>query len=167
VCGRAENSEQGSLRIEMVVDRREGLKYDVITSLTSLPSPTNVLAITSSIPPFSPLKMPKSCTLCHTQRPVLIRCQIDATSTWHFVCPGACWKSVSGGVEDAKGLEGNFPYYRYGGMVRVESFLNEWEGDADVVVVERQESGWAGECEETEEGEGEAERGGEREGEGN
>jgi hypothetical protein len=24
---------------------------------------------------------------------------------------------VSGGVEDAKGLEGEFPWYKYGGMV--------------------------------------------------
>jgi hypothetical protein len=73
--------------------------------------------------------MPKSCTLCHTPRPVLIRCQIDATSTWHFVCPGACWKSVSGGVEDAKGLEGQFPYYRYGGMVRLDE-----EGRGEVLM---------------------------------
>ncbi|KAI4829548.1 hypothetical protein E4T44_09778 [Aureobasidium sp. EXF-8845] len=28
----------------------------------------------------------------------------------------ACWKSVSGGVEDAKGFEGKYPYYKYGGM---------------------------------------------------
>ncbi|KAH7400640.1 hypothetical protein DE146DRAFT_677389 [Phaeosphaeria sp. MPI-PUGE-AT-0046c] len=60
--------------------------------------------------------MPKSCTLCHHPRPVLVRCQIDESAQWHFVCPGTCWKSVSGGVEDAKGLEGEYPYYRYGGM---------------------------------------------------
>lgn len=60
---------------------------------------------------------PKECTLCHTLRQVLVRCQIDETQQWHFVCPGKCWKSVSGGVEDAKGLEGQYPYYRYGGMV--------------------------------------------------
>lgn len=57
----------------------------------------------------------KPCTLCQTSRPVLIRCQIDATGKWHMVCPGKCWRSVSGGVEDAKGLEGQFPHYRYGG----------------------------------------------------
>lgn len=36
-------------------------------------------------------------------------------NAWHFVCPGACWKRVSGGVIDgdlAAGREG----YRYGGM---------------------------------------------------
>ncbi|KAM0717555.1 hypothetical protein Q7P37_007407 [Cladosporium fusiforme] len=36
-------------------------------------------------------------------------------NTWHFVCPGACWRRVSGGVIDGdleKGREG----YRYGGM---------------------------------------------------
>lgn len=46
-----------------------------------------------------------------------MRCQIDETQKWHFVCPGACWKSVSGGVEDAKGMQDEFPHYRYGGMV--------------------------------------------------
>jgi hypothetical protein len=61
--------------------------------------------------------MPKPCTLCSIPRTILIRCQVDSTQTWHFVCPGACWKKVSGGVEDAKGLEGEFPWYRYGGMV--------------------------------------------------
>ncbi|KAH0341310.1 hypothetical protein KCU83_g9661, partial [Aureobasidium melanogenum] len=60
--------------------------------------------------------MTKPCTLCSTPRDILIRCQIDETAKWHFVCPGACWKSVSGGVEDARGLEGKYPYYRYGGM---------------------------------------------------
>jgi hypothetical protein len=63
---------------------------------------------------------PKQCTLCSTPRPVLVRCQIDDTATWHFVCPGACWKKVSGGVEDAKGLEGEYPWYKYGGMVRFQ-----------------------------------------------
>ncbi|KPI41212.1 uncharacterized protein AB675_8021 [Cyphellophora attinorum] len=58
----------------------------------------------------------KPCTLCSTPRPVLVRCQVDDTGKWHFVCPGKCWTSVSGGVEDAKGLEGKYPYYRYGGM---------------------------------------------------
>jgi hypothetical protein len=67
---------------------------------------------------------PKQCTLCATPRPILVRCQIDETAQWHFVCPGKCWKEVSGGVEDAKGLEGEFPWYRYGGMVRsIPSYL--------------------------------------------
>ncbi|KAH6647733.1 hypothetical protein BKA67DRAFT_578417 [Truncatella angustata] len=60
--------------------------------------------------------MTKPCTLCSTPRQVLVRCTIDESQKWHFVCPGACWKKVSGGVEDAKGLEERFPYYRYGGM---------------------------------------------------
>ncbi|KAJ4402316.1 hypothetical protein N0V91_007350 [Didymella pomorum] len=59
---------------------------------------------------------PKECTLCHTPRGVLIRCQIDESGKWNFVCTGKCWQSVSGGVEDAKGLEGRYPHYRYGGM---------------------------------------------------
>ena len=61
--------------------------------------------------------MTKPCTLCSTPRDILIRCQIDDTQKWHFVCPGTCWKSVSGGVEDAKGFEGKYPHYKYGGMV--------------------------------------------------
>lgn len=59
----------------------------------------------------------KPCTLCGTPRSVLVRCQIDETGRWHFVCPGKCWISVSGGVEDAKGFKAEHPHYRYGGMV--------------------------------------------------
>nr|POF04278.1 hypothetical protein CFP56_22033 [Quercus suber] len=58
----------------------------------------------------------KPCTLCSTPRPVLVRCQIDETGAWHFVCPGACWRKVSGGEEDARGFEREHPFYRYGGM---------------------------------------------------
>ena len=58
----------------------------------------------------------KPCTLCNTPRSVLVRCQIDETGIWHFVCPGRCWTSVSGGEEDARGYENQFPHYRYGGM---------------------------------------------------
>lgn len=54
----------------------------------------------------------KPCTICSTPRDVLIRCQIDSTSTWHFVCPGSCWGAVSGGVVDG---DAEHPYYRYGG----------------------------------------------------
>lgn len=72
---------------------------------------------------FFTYTMAKSCTICSTPRPVLVRCQIDDTQTWHFVCPGACWKSVSGGVEDAKGLKEQFPWYRYGGMVRAFFYI--------------------------------------------
>ncbi|CAK4030840.1 hypothetical protein AB675_8021 [Lecanosticta acicola] len=58
----------------------------------------------------------KPCTMCGTPRPVLVRCQIDESKTWNFICPGDCWKKVSGGVEDARGFEDEFPHYRYGGM---------------------------------------------------
>lgn len=57
----------------------------------------------------------KPCTLCSQPRDVLVRCQIDETGKWHFVCPGSCWKSVSGGVIDGDGGEGR-KGYRYGGM---------------------------------------------------
>lgn len=66
----------------------------------------------------------KPCTLCHTPRPVLVRCQIDDSGTWHMVCPGNCWKSVSGGMEDARGREEEFPWYRYGGMWKVCFFFS-------------------------------------------
>lgn len=55
----------------------------------------------------------KACTLCEKRRDVLVRCQIDPSERWHFVCPGSCWKGVSGGVID--GTE-QHSYYRYGGM---------------------------------------------------
>ncbi|KAI9640378.1 hypothetical protein NHQ30_011123 [Ciborinia camelliae] len=55
----------------------------------------------------------KPCTICHTHRDVLIRCQVDETKKWHFVCTGKCWKDVSGGEVDG---DGKHPDYRYGGM---------------------------------------------------
>lgn len=57
----------------------------------------------------------KPCTICGTPRDVLVRCQIDETGQWHFVCPGKCWKSVSGGVIDGDKSE-QHQHYRYGGM---------------------------------------------------
>ncbi|KUJ18767.1 uncharacterized protein LY89DRAFT_557121, partial [Mollisia scopiformis] len=54
----------------------------------------------------------KPCTLCQQPRNVLIRCQIDATRQWHFVCPGKCWRSVSGGTPDG---DADHRDYRYGG----------------------------------------------------
>lgn len=66
----------------------------------------------------SPTSFRKSCTLCSQPQPVLVRCQIDATGAWHFVCPGHCWRSVSGGTIDAAGHRDEFPHYRYGGMYK-------------------------------------------------
>lgn len=57
----------------------------------------------------------KPCTLCHTRRDVLVRCQIDESNKWHMVCPGTCWKKVSGGVMDGDGKP-EHQFYRYGGM---------------------------------------------------
>ncbi|KAH9845866.1 Mediator of RNA polymerase II transcription subunit 14 [Teratosphaeria destructans] len=57
----------------------------------------------------------KPCTLCQTPRDVLVRCQIDETSKWHMVCPGSCWKQVSGGVVDGDKAE-EHRSYKYGGM---------------------------------------------------
>ena len=61
----------------------------------------------------SPSSFRKPCDLCHEPNDVLVRCQIDDTMTWHFVCPSKCWKGVSGGVIDG-GLD--HPCYVYGGM---------------------------------------------------
>ncbi|PPJ59505.1 hypothetical protein CBER1_10009 [Cercospora berteroae] len=63
----------------------------------------------------------KPCTLCGTSRSVLVRCQIDDSRKWQMVCPGECWKSVSGGQEDARGFEKEHPFYRYGGMWKVRN----------------------------------------------
>lgn len=86
---------------------------------------------------------PKECTLCHTPRGILVRCQIDASATWHFVCPGKCWHAVSGGVEDARGLEGRFPHYRYGGMVsRALGDGEAWWSEGGVCEVRRGADEW-------------------------
>ncbi|MCJ1311655.1 hypothetical protein MMC25_005328 [Agyrium rufum] len=61
--------------------------------------------------PASPYSKP--CTICHRPRDVLVRCRIDESQQWHFVCPGRCWKSVSGGEID--GVP-ETPFYQYGGM---------------------------------------------------
>lgn len=60
-----------------------------------------------------PSKHSKPCTLCSQPRDGLIRCQIDSTKKWNFICPGKCWKEVSGGTPDG---DERHPLYRYGGM---------------------------------------------------
>ena len=60
----------------------------------------------------SPLSYRKLCDLCHTPNNVLVRCRIDDTLDWHFVCTKKCWKIVSGGEIDGP----DKPYYVYGGM---------------------------------------------------
>jgi len=54
----------------------------------------------------------KPCTLCHQQKDLLIRCQIDKSGAWQMVC-GRCWNQVSGGVVDG---DEEHPDYRYGGL---------------------------------------------------
>jgi len=39
----------------------------------------------------------KKCTMCQKPRNVLIRCQIDDTGKWNFLCPGKCWRLASDG----------------------------------------------------------------------
>jgi hypothetical protein len=57
----------------------------------------------------------KPCTLCSKLCDVRVRCQLDESGTWHLICPGKCWKDVSGGVIDGDKSE-EHKYYRYGGM---------------------------------------------------
>jgi len=80
-----------------------------------LRSPSQI-TITMPSRSASPTSFRKPCSLCSTPQPVLVRCQIDSSGTWHLVCPGKCWKSVSGGTIDAAGHEDELPHYRYGGM---------------------------------------------------
>ena len=61
----------------------------------------------------SPSAYRKACDLCYTPNDVLVRCQIEKTGAWHFVCTKKCWKDVSGGVVDG---DSDHPHYKYGGM---------------------------------------------------
>ena len=61
----------------------------------------------------SPSAYRKPCDLCHALNDVLVRCRIENTAVWYFVCTKNCWKKVSGGVVDGSP---DHPYYRYGGM---------------------------------------------------
>ena len=62
---------------------------------------------------ISPSAYHKACTLCAVPANVLVRCQIENSGIWHFVCPGKCWKQVSGGIIDG---DETHPHYKYGGM---------------------------------------------------
>jgi len=61
----------------------------------------------------SPSAYSKPCHLCRVPSDVLVRCQIDSSLQWYFVCTKQCWKDVSGGV-----VEGDAAhlFYKYGGM---------------------------------------------------
>ncbi|ESZ91932.1 hypothetical protein SBOR_7677 [Sclerotinia borealis F-4128] len=92
---------------------QEHITSDKHTSHNINPSETTIPSTNSTSPAISPSPHSKPCTICHTPRDVLIRCQIDETKKWHFVCTGKCWKNVSGGEVDGDGIH---PEYRYGGM---------------------------------------------------
>jgi hypothetical protein len=64
-------------------------------------------------PKLEPSPHSKPCSLCGRLRDVLIRCQIDSTKKWYFICTGKCWKQVSGGR-----IEGDADHreYKYGAM---------------------------------------------------
>ena len=61
----------------------------------------------------SPSAYRKPCDLCHAPNDVLVRCRIDDTCAWYFVCTKKCWTKVSGGVVDGSP---DHPHYKYGGM---------------------------------------------------
>ena len=73
----------------------------------------DVLHIMSSKRSKSPSAYRKACDLCQKPKDVLVRCQIDESASWRFVCTGKCWKDVSGGVIDGSEEK---PFYVYGGM---------------------------------------------------
>lgn len=81
-----------------------------VTSPAGTSSPSTATPSKTSVPDHR-----KPCTLCGRLQDVRIRCQIDETGTWHFVCPGKCWRQVSGGVVDGDGDEAH-RFYRYGGV---------------------------------------------------
>ncbi len=68
----------------------------------------------------------KPCTRCGKLCDVRVRCQVDETGTWHLVCPGKCWKGVSGGVVDGKTLpdsnQSAINTRRYSSLTRAEEF---------------------------------------------
>lgn len=79
-----------------------------LASPKSPPSATS----NSSKRDISPSSFRKPCDLCHAPKDVLVRCRIDHTQEWRFVCTGKCWRQVSGGEIDGP----NKPFYQYGGM---------------------------------------------------
>ena len=82
---------------------------DASNSASEPSSPTSPTAATGPLSPGSVGSKP--CSICAQPRNVLIRCQIDDTGRWKFVCPDTCWQGVSGGAD----AEQNPSFYRYGG----------------------------------------------------
>jgi hypothetical protein len=73
----------------------------------------------STSPPTKEITPPyshsKPCFLRQRPRDVLIRCRVDETKRWVFVCTSKCWREVSGGRPDGVN---EHPLFRYGGMWR-------------------------------------------------
>lgn len=96
------------------IDTKQRLVHRVLFTSNSRKPHQNVLIhSTMVLSSRDPEDHRKPCTVCSTPRDVLLRCQIDESAQWHFVCPGKCWKQVSGGVVDG---DAEHPHYRYGGM---------------------------------------------------
>ena len=84
-----------------------------LVSTPSVDMTTDASAPAVQEPVTASSKYSKPCDICQTPKDVLIRCQIDETAKWHFVCTGKCWREVSGGKVDG---DETHPKYRYGGM---------------------------------------------------
>lgn len=69
-------------------------------------------SVSKQVAASEPSPHSKPCTLCGKRRDVLVRCQIDDTGKWHFLCVGKCWQQVSGGKIDG---DEDHKMYRYGG----------------------------------------------------
>ncbi|KAB2576322.1 hypothetical protein BFW01_g9121 [Lasiodiplodia theobromae] len=67
----------------------------------------------ATLAPSAPSSHSKPCSHCGALRDVLVRCQIDESRAWVFICPGRCWRELSGGEIDG---DDEHPHYRYGGM---------------------------------------------------
>lgn len=87
------------------------LAFHIMTTPTE-DKPEAIQAPPIEQPTVSPYSKP--CTLCSKPRDVLVRCIIDESLKWHFVCVGKCWKQVSGGKIDGDGTL-DHQFYRYGG----------------------------------------------------
>ena len=88
------------------------VETDKIGTKNEADQQSNILPTRTGKRSASPSTHRKPCSLCSRPKDVLVRCQIDETLQWNFVCPGRCWRSVSGGEIDGP----DHPFYRYGGM---------------------------------------------------
>lgn len=112
------DAKLGSGRDEYIESKNQDEEQDRCQELPDLPftkgkTSSQPTSTSNSQPEDTNSRYSKPCSLCQKPKDVLIRCQIDDTKKWHFICTGACWTRVSGGVVDG---DGSNKWYRYGGM---------------------------------------------------